>query len=222
MIRVVNKEDIILIMESTGMIPVFNHHDIGIAKQVLDVSYHAGVRIFEFTNRGENALEVFTALSRYATKYNDLILGIGTIFDSKTALKFLDAGAQFIVSPALVPELADFAKNKNVLWIPGCSTVSEVYQATKLEVSLIKAFPGNILGPDFVKAIKSVLPNVKIMPTGGVIPTTENLNAWFTAGASCVGMGSQLFKKEYIENENTDQLSSMIRDTFLIVNEIRK
>ncbi|GAA4273708.1 bifunctional 4-hydroxy-2-oxoglutarate aldolase/2-dehydro-3-deoxy-phosphogluconate aldolase [Aquimarina gracilis] len=222
MIRVTKKEDIILIMESTGMIPVFNHDDIEIVKRVLDISYHAGVRIFEFTNRGDNALEVFTVLSRYAHKYDDLILGIGTIFDSKTALKFLNVGAQFIISPALVSELADFSKGNNVLWIPGCSTVSEVYRATKLGAPLIKAFPGNILGPAFVKAIKSVLPNVKIMPTGGVVPSRENLEAWFTAGANCVGMGSQLFKKEYLEKENMDQLSSMIRDTFLMINEIRK
>ncbi len=209
-------------MERTGMIPVFNHHDIEIAKQVLDASYNGGVRVFEFTNRGDNALEVFKALSEYAKKYKDLILGIGTIFDTKTAQAYLGAGAQFLVSPALVEELADFANENNVLWIPGCGTITEVYRATQLGAPLIKVFPANILEPAFVKAIKSVMPWVKIMPTGGVSPSRKNLESWFESGVSCVGIGSQLLKKEYLETKNYDQLSSAINETLRTIKNIRK
>ncbi len=214
--------DIIQVMEQTGIIPVFNHSDIEIAKQVLDVSYQAGVRVFEFTNRGENALEVFTELAKFSKNYDDLILGIGTIFDRKIARSYLDVGAQFIVSPALVPELADFANKENILWIPGCSTVTEVYRATKLGAILIKAFPGNILGPAFVKAIKSVLPWVKVMPTGGVSADKDNLEAWFSTGVSCVGMGSKLFKPEYINDNNFEELSAIIHQILRTIENIKK
>ncbi|MBQ0734688.1 bifunctional 4-hydroxy-2-oxoglutarate aldolase/2-dehydro-3-deoxy-phosphogluconate aldolase [Aquimarina celericrescens] len=213
--------NIIQIMEKTGMIPVFNHSDIDVSKQIINASYDGGVRVFEFTNRGDNAIEVFTELAKYSKKYEDLILGVGTIFDSKTAKIFLDAGAQFIVSPALVKELANFANEKNVLWIPGCSTVTEVYCATKLGAELIKAFPGNMLGPAFVKAIKSVLPGIKIMPTGGVSPNKENLKNWFETGVSCVGMGSQLFKKEFIETKDYIELSKVISETLEIIKSFR-
>ncbi|MBP2831466.1 bifunctional 4-hydroxy-2-oxoglutarate aldolase/2-dehydro-3-deoxy-phosphogluconate aldolase [Aquimarina sp. U1-2] len=216
-----HKSDIIEIMEHTGMIPVFNHKNIEIARKVLDAAYHGGVRVFEFTNRGDNALEVFTELAAYAEKYEDLILGIGTIFDEKTAQNYLDKGAQFIVSPALVEELASFAHKNDVLWIPGCSTVTEVYRATRLGAEIIKAFPGNMLGPAFVKAITSVMPWVKVMPTGGVSPTKENLNDWFKTGVSCVGMGSQLFKKEYLQTENYQELSRVIAETLTIIKNIR-
>ncbi len=219
---VVNSQHIINIMERTGMISVFSHSDIRVAKKVLDASYQGGVRVFEFTNRGDNAFEVFKELAEYAKKYNDLILGVGTIFDSEAAQKFLDSGAQFIVSPALIPELADFADKKNILWIPGCSTISEVYRATKLGATLIKAFPGNILGPAFVKAIKSVMPWVKIMPTGGVSPTLENLKAWFNTHVTCVGIGSQLFKKEYLDTDSYDKLSLMVQETLQIIKNLRK
>ncbi len=212
---------IIQIMEKTGMIPVFNHSDIDVSKQIINASYDGGVRVFEFTNRRENAIDVFTELVEYSKKYEDLILGVGTIFDSKTAEIFLDAGAQFIVSPALVKELANFANEKNVLWIPGCSTVTEVYRATKLGAELIKAFPGNMLGPAFVKAIKSVLPGIKIMPTGGVSPNKENLKNWFETGVSCVGMGSQLFKKEFIETKDYIELSKVISETLEIIKSFR-
>ncbi len=215
------KAEIISVMEQTGMIPVFNHSDVETAKQVLDVSYHGGVRVFEFTNRGDNALSVFIELAKYAAKYDDLLLGIGTIFDTDTAQKFLDAGAQFIVSPALIPELASFAQERELLWIPGCSTVTEVYRATRLGAELIKVFPGNILGPAFVKAIKSVLPWVKIMPTGGVSPNKENLSTWFETGVSCVGMGSQLFKKEDIQAKNYTKLSTLIRETLNTIKNMR-
>lgn len=219
--RMLSSTHIISIMEDTGLIPVFNHHHIETSKKVLDASYEGGIRVFEFTNRGENALEVFSELKKYASKYEDLILGIGTIFDVDTAKHFLDKGAQFIVSPALVPELAAFAAEKNILWIPGCSTVTEVYRASKLGAELVKAFPGNMLGPAFVKAIKSVLPWIKIMPTGGVSPDKANLKSWFVTGVTCVGMGSQLFKGLDTNDDHYETLSLTIKDTIENIKNIR-
>jgi 2-dehydro-3-deoxyphosphogluconate aldolase/(4S)-4-hydroxy-2-oxoglutarate aldolase len=212
---------IITQMEKTGLIPVFNHSDLEVAKAVLDTCYKAGIRVFEFTNRGSNALEVFTKLKMYSTKYPDLYLGIGTIFSIEDARNFMEAGADFIVSPALIPDLLQFVQARNCIGIPGCATISEIFQANSLGAGLIKVFPGNVLGPGFISAAKSVLPNVKLMPTGGVEPSHQNLSAWFKAGVSCVGMGSQLFSHELIKAAEYDKLKQHIVDALKIVETVR-
>lgn len=204
-------------MADTRMIPVFNHVDIEVAKGVLDASYKAGIRVFEFTNRATNSLEVFRELYEYAGKYSDMVMGIGTIFTTENANAFIEAGADFIVSPALIPELAVFCNSKDVFWIPGCATMSEIFQAKKLGATLVKAFPGNVVGSAFVAAAKSVYPTLHIMPTGGVEPTKENLKEWFDAGVYCVGMGSQLFKKDWIKNQQYDLLEDKIAETLQVI-----
>jgi len=220
--KVVAQEKILLSMQREGLVPVFNHTDIEIAKKVLDACYNGGVRVFEFTNRGENALEVFEALVRYAEKYPDLILGIGTIFSAKDAKKFHAKGASFIVSPAMIPEMAHYCKSENVMWVPGCGTVTEIYQALNLGAKMVKAFPGNVLSPGFVKSVKAVYPNVPVMPTGGVAPTLDNLTAWFDAGVTCVGMGSKLISKDIIANQDYKTLENRVREAIDIISKIRK
>ncbi|ERM82719.1 hypothetical protein P872_04165 [Rhodonellum psychrophilum GCM71 = DSM 17998] len=217
-----NQQVILDSMSGTGMIPVFNHANVEIATGVLDAAYAAGIKVFEFTNRGTHSLEVFSALKLHSEKYQDLFLGIGTIFSVEEAKNFLYAGADFIVSPALVPEVALYCTMKGVLWIPGCATVTEVFQAKTLGAKLIKAFPGNLLGPDFIKAVKSIMPDVKLMPTGGVEPTAANLTSWFNSGVFCVGMGSQLFDKKEIENKEFDVLTKKIKEALETIQEIRK
>ncbi|MEL7268138.1 MAG: bifunctional 4-hydroxy-2-oxoglutarate aldolase/2-dehydro-3-deoxy-phosphogluconate aldolase [Bacteroidota bacterium] len=217
----VTQEDVLVQMGKSGLIPVFNHIDPDIAKAVLDACYQGGVRVFEFTNRGANALEVFEALVAHAQKYPDLLVGIGTIFSAEDAKMFLKKGAQFIVSPGMVPEMATFCASEDVFWIPGCATVSEIHQALELGAKVVKAFPGNVLGPGFVKAVKAVFPKLPIMPTGGVSPTEENLKAWFDAGVVCVGMGSKLVTKEVINAQRYDALESLVKHTLGIITNIR-
>lgn len=216
-----SQSDMLKAMADTGMIPVFNHVDIEVAKGVLDASYSAGIRVFEFTNRATNSLDIFKELYAYAGKYSDMVMGIGTIFTAEDANSFIEAGADFIVSPALIPELAVFCNSKEIFWIPGCATMSEIFQAKKLGATLVKAFPGNVVGSAFVAAAKSVYPDLHIMPTGGVEPTRENLKEWFDAGVYCVGMGSQLFKKDWIKNQQYDLLENKIADTLKVIKNIR-
>lgn len=208
-------------MAETGIIPVFNHKDIHIAKKVLDISYNAGIRVFEFTNRESNAFEVFKELKIYAEKYEDLILGIGTIFTREDAVKFHMAGADFFVSPALVPEVAHYCNMKSLFWIPGCATLTEVYSAKSLGATFIKAFPGNLLGPAFIRAVLSVMPDLKMMPTGGVEPNKNNLQSWFDSGVVCVGMGSQLFDKNALLKGDYDSLEIRIKDSLKIVQSLK-
>lgn len=217
-----DKKHIAQSMKSVGMIPVFNHHDIEVCKKVIDATYKGGGRVFEFTNRATNSLSIFAELSNYTQKYDDLILGIGTIFTSKQTTDFIKAGADFVVSPALVEEVITTCYENDILAIPGCATLTEVYHASTLGCTIVKAFPGNLLGPAFVKSIKSVLPNIEVMPTGGVKPTKDNLSEWIDAGVICVGMGSQLFNKKDIESNNFNKLSRDINVAIELIKEIRK
>lgn len=208
-------------MKSSGMIPVFYNADIEVAKGVLDASYKGGVRVFEFTNRGENAFQVFTQLLTHAQKYPDLMLGIGTVMDAATTQKFISAGAHFIVSPIMKQEMAAVCQKENKLWIPGCATLTEIVTAKDLGAKVIKIFPGSVLGPGFVSSIMPVVPGLQLMPTGGVEPTEANLSAWFKAGVICVGMGSQLFTKDVIDSKNWSKLAQSVADALAIIAKIR-
>jgi 2-dehydro-3-deoxyphosphogluconate aldolase / (4S)-4-hydroxy-2-oxoglutarate aldolase len=219
--RAFKKEEIIFSMIQTGMIPVFYNDDLAPAEKVLDASYAAGVRVFEFTNRGDNAFQVFTNLLEHGSKYPDLKIGIGTIMDAATTLRYLDAGAHFIVSPILKLEMAIACQKRNALWIPGCATLTEIVTAKENGASIIKLFPGSVLGPGFVSSVLPVVRGLQLMPTGGVEPTLENLSKWFNAGVVCVGMGSQLFKKEIIEAKDWTTLEKNISDVMSLIKMIR-
>jgi len=209
-------------MRSSGMIPVFYHADVEVAKAVVDASYKGGVRVFEFTNRGENAFQVFTQLLKHAQSYPDLILGIGTVMNAETTVRFSEAGAHFIVSPVLKAEMAAACQKENKPWIPGCATLTEIVTARDLGAKIIKIFPGSVLGPGFVSSVMPVIPGLQLMPTGGVEPTEANLSAWFKAGVVCVGMGSQLFTKEIIETKNWTRLEQSVADALAIIKRVRK
>lgn len=203
------------------MIPVFFHADVDIAKAVIDASYAGGVRVFEFTNRGGNAFETFGQLLVYARQYPDLSLGIGTVMDDAATQKFIDAGAHFIVSPILRPSMAVVCRKHDIPWIPGCATLTEIVTAKDAGASIIKIFPGSVLGPGFVSSVLPVVPGLKLMPTGGVEPTEQNLSAWFNAGVVCVGMGSQLFKKEVLVSKDWTTLQKQITATMELIKRIR-
>jgi 2-dehydro-3-deoxyphosphogluconate aldolase/(4S)-4-hydroxy-2-oxoglutarate aldolase len=209
-------------MRSSGMIPVFYHADVDTAKAVVDACYKGGVRVFEFTNRGENAFQVFVQLLKHAEQYPDLMMGIGTIMNGELTQKFCDAGAHFIVSPILKSEMATVCHKNNKLWIPGCATLTEIVTAKDLGAKVIKIFPGSVLGPGFVSSIMPVVPGLQLMPTGGVEPTEANLSAWFKAGVICVGMGSQLISKDIIEQKNWSMLEHGVKDALAIIQRIKK
>lgn len=215
------RQQVVSAMKSTGMVPVFYNADIEVAKGVVDAAYKGGVRVFEFTNRGGNAFDVFTQLLKHIEQYPDLLLGIGTIMDGATAKKFIDAGAHFIVSPILKPEMAEVCKKHDISWTPGCATLTEIVTGKELGADVIKIFPGSVLGPGFVSAVMPVVPGLQLMPTGGVEPNEKNLTAWFKAGVICVGMGSQLFTKEIMETKNWSLLEKNVAEALEVIRKIR-
>lgn len=216
-----SKEEIIEVMKETGIVPLFTHDNAEDAQQVVEAAYRGGVRTFEFTNRRPNSFEIFSHLIRERKKFPDLMLGIGTVMDAKTTKKFIDAGADFIISPIMKTEMAEVCHQHNKAWIPGCATLTEIVTARDHGAAVIKVFPGSVLGPGFVSSIMPVVPDLKLMITGGVEPTQENLSAWFNAGAMCVGMGSQLFTKDILQHRNWDALSQKVKHAMQLVAGIR-
>ncbi|HET9487376.1 MAG TPA: bifunctional 4-hydroxy-2-oxoglutarate aldolase/2-dehydro-3-deoxy-phosphogluconate aldolase [Chryseosolibacter sp.] len=216
-----SKQDIIENMRDKGIVPLFTHDNAQEAQQVVEATYRGGVRAFEFTNRRPNSFEIFTHLVSERRKFPDLMLGIGTVMDADTTKKFIDAGADFIISPILKLEMAEVCRLHNIAWIPGCATLTEIVTAKEHGAAVIKVFPGSVLGPNFVSSILPVVPDLKLMITGGVEPTKENLGAWFKAGAMCVGMGSQLFTKEILQNRKWDMLQEKVAQALAMVKDIR-
>jgi 2-dehydro-3-deoxyphosphogluconate aldolase/(4S)-4-hydroxy-2-oxoglutarate aldolase len=211
-------------MMETGMVPVFYHKDIEVAKNVVKACYEGGVRAFEFTNRGDFAFEVFAELVKWAAKQcPDMILGIGSVVDASTASLYLQLGANFVVSPILNPDIFKVCNRRCVPYVPGCGSVSEIGMAQELGADMVKVFPAsNVGGPSFVKNVKAPMPWTNIMVTGGVEPTDENLKVWFKAGVSCVGMGSNLFPKEVVANQEWNIITGLCKSSFACIEKARE
>jgi len=181
------------------VVPVFYHSDPEVCAGVFKACYAGGLRAFEFTNRGKNALETFKKLQQQMNNFPGYILGAGTVLKESEANDFIEADASFIVSPCFIESVSDVCYQNKIPYMPGCMTVKEVHYATEAGCEIIKVFPGEVVGPSFVKAVKAVFPKAQLMVTGGVSPTSESISSWFNAGVSAVGMGSMLFKKEWLE-----------------------
>lgn len=217
------KQEIIQLIQEQGVLPLYFHTDKEVSIQVLKALYEGGVKAIEYTNRGAAALENFKALRHWTDENKiDMQLGIGTIKNKKTATDFIQAGADFIICPGLVEEVAKVADKNNMLWVPGCMTPSEIIQAENLGAKVIKLFPGNMLGAKFLKSVKTLFPDLLFMPTGGVDTTKENLNSWFEAGVCAVGMGSKLIRKDLLAAKAYTEIKESTIKTINLVHSIRK
>ena len=201
------------------MAPVFYHRDVELSKRALEACYAGGVRVFEFTNRGDFAHEVFGELNKWAAqRCPEMILGVGSVVDAATAALYLQLGANFVVGPLLNEDVFKVCNRRQVAYIPGCGSASEIGWAQELGAEIVKVFPaGNVGGPSFVKNVLAPMPWSRIMVTGGVEPTEENLSAWFAAGVCCVGMGSNLFPREAIEGGDWSVVECLCRESLRII-----
>ena len=194
-----NKLQVLNKFEEAPIVPVFYHQEAETAKQVVKACYEGGIRCFEFTNRGDFAHEVFTEVVKFAAKEcPEMAVGVGSVVDAPTASIYLQLCACFVVGPLFNPDVAKVCNRRQVPYIPGCGSVSEVGFAQEAGCEVCKVFPGDVLGPKFVKGLLAPMPWSKLMVTGGVEPTPENLSSWFKAGVCCVGMGSKLFPKDKV------------------------
>lgn len=211
-------------MAETGLIPVFYHKDVELCKKVLKACYDGGVRVFEFTNRGDFAHEVFAELNKFSAKeLPELILGVGSVVEAGTTSLYIQLGTNFIVSPVLNEDMAKVCNRRKVMWSPGCGSVTEISKAEELGAEVVKIFPGSqVGGPKFVEAVKGPLPWSSIMPTGGVDTSEENLAAWFKAGVTCVGMGSQLITKDVVEKGDFQKLTNECKKALEVIKKYKK
>ena len=210
------------VMKQTGLVPLFYNGDIEISKKVIKATYDGGARLLEFTARGDFAHEVFGELNKYVLKeLPGMIMGVGSVTDAASASRFMALGANFIVTPVLREDIAIVCNRRKVMWSPGCGSLTEICRAEELGCEVVKLFPGGIYGPDFVKAIRGPQPWTSIMPTGGVSPTRENLEGWFKAGVTCVGMGSKLIAKNASGNYDLAKIESDTKNALSIIASLR-
>lgn len=209
--------------KKTGIVPVFYHSDIEVAKEVLLACYKGGIRAFEFTNRGDFAQDVFAGLVKFAVKEcPEMILGIGSIIDAPTAALFIQLGANFIVGPLFNPDVAKVCNRRLIPYSPGCGSVSEIGFAQESGCDLCKVFPaGSVGGPSFIKSVLGPMPWSMLMVTGGVEPTEENITAWIKSGVICVGMGSNLFPANVISAKDWGKITELCQICIKVIEKAR-
>ncbi|HSR32698.1 MAG TPA: bifunctional 4-hydroxy-2-oxoglutarate aldolase/2-dehydro-3-deoxy-phosphogluconate aldolase [Anaerolineae bacterium] len=207
-----------------GLVPVFYHKDVEVAKKVVTACVAGGARVVEFTNRGDFASQVFGQVSEYFAQVDpSVILGVGSVIDAPTAAMYIANGASFVVGPLLNPEIARLCNRRKIAYSPGCGSVTEISQAEELGVEIVKVFPGSSVGgPAFVKAVLGPCPWTRIMPTGGVDATEESINAWFTAGVACVGIGSKLIRKDLIAAGDWSGITAKVQQVLAWIKEARE
>lgn len=216
------KDKIVLSIKEQKILPLFYHHDAEVCIAVAKVLYESGIRALEFTNRGEHALKNFSRIMKERDQSMlDMLIGAGTIKTGKDASAFIDAGADFLVSPVFDTEVHQVVLSNNILWIPGCMTVTEIHQADRNGYNLIKLFPGDLLGPAFVRSIMPLFRSTSFIVTGGVDTTIENLQSWFKSGAAGVGLGSKLISDGMLEDKDYHLLRSKTEKVMAIVAELK-
>lgn len=217
-----DKETTVAAIKNQGMLPLFYYEDAQVSLEIVRALYKGGVRVFEYTNRGEAALANFKFLKEaLKTEMQDLFLGIGTIKNTIELADFLQADADFIVCPVVDVEVGKITHQANKLWIPGCMTPTEINVAHQMGAGIIKLFPANILGPEYLSSIKELFQGQLFVPTGGVEIDETNIHNWFKAGVCAVGIGSKLVSKKIVENRSYDELYSLTTKAFEIINKVK-
>ena len=211
-------------MLSTGLVPLFYHDDPGIAQEIVKAVSDGGARVLEFTNRGEKALSVFSHLNSYIESARlPIILGVGSVIDAPTAALYLAHGANFIVGPLFNAEVARLCNRRKIAYLPGCATAAEISTAEEAGVEIVKVFPGETVGgPAFIKAILGPMPWSRLMPTGGVEATRESVQSWIKAGACCVGLGSNLVRKDWVSAKNFQAMQETTASILQWASEVKK
>lgn len=206
-----------------GILPLYFNADETVSIETLRALHSAGILAVEYTNRGDSALNNFRKMVAVRNaEMPGMLLGVGTIKNMEHATGYVNAGADFLVSPGFVREVADYAVANDIFYAPGCMTPSEIIAAENAGLKFIKLFPGNMLGPSFLSGIKDIFPKLLFMPTGGVDTTRENIAGWFKAGVCAVGMGSKLVSKEVMANKQYDLLIEETKKVMAIISDCRK
>jgi 2-dehydro-3-deoxyphosphogluconate aldolase/(4S)-4-hydroxy-2-oxoglutarate aldolase len=209
-------------IKACGLLPLYFHPDKELSLDILKALYEGGVRVVEYTNRGKEAFRNFEFMKQHTTQHmKDMHLGVGTIKDASAANQFIQAGADFLVSPGIPEDVFDVAYEDKILWIPGCMSVTEIMKAENFGLSFIKLFPGNLLGPSFVRSVREIFPDISFMPTGLMEVDKESLSKWFDAGVAAIGLGSKLITKKMQEERQFKKIAAAAKETISLIKDLR-
>lgn len=194
------------------IIPLFYNESFEVSRNTVEALYEGGIRVIEYTNRGVQALENFTKLKEIsAAEFPGLLLGIGTVKNPKEIDDYSNAKADFIITPVISEELVKHSVSKNINLIPGCFTPSDVNLAFQNELRLVKIFPADALGKDYIKSIQPVFPGMNFMPTGGINADVNDITEWLKGGAIAVGLGSSLIKTDFLTEQLTEKVQNLLK-----------
>jgi len=208
---------------ATGIIPVVGHAEITALLQLVRISYRFGIRAIEFKHQRDfRGLRLFSWLREETRDLHGLALGVGTVLDANMAQRYIQAGADFITSPFLQEAMAAVCQRNEILWMPGCSTLQDVEQASALGAEAVNLLSGNILGPDFLRQVTDRFPHIMVLPSSGVEVMENNLRGWFDAGAICVRLGDSLFPKEAIAVRDWIKVETKVYGCLTMISRIRE
>jgi 2-dehydro-3-deoxyphosphogluconate aldolase / (4S)-4-hydroxy-2-oxoglutarate aldolase len=208
---------------TVGLIPVFYHGKIEVAKKTVKACHKGGVRTIEFTNRGDHAIDVYNELSKWCEEeLPEVILGAGTIIEPSTAIQYMNAGAEFIVGPTYCPEVVKACNRRKVLYIPGCQTPTEISAAEEMGVDLVKLFPANVLTSGFIKTILGPMPHTQLIPSGGVRVEQENIAEWIGSGAVALNIGSELIRRDLLEDSKFEIITENVKRCISWIEEAKR
>ncbi|MGH9419603.1 MAG: bifunctional 4-hydroxy-2-oxoglutarate aldolase/2-dehydro-3-deoxy-phosphogluconate aldolase [Thermoanaerobaculia bacterium] len=199
---------VLLAIRAAGLIPVIRAESSDIALAVVEALAEAGLGIAEITMTVPGAIKAIAAVEK---RFGDKVLvGAGTVTDEETVRRTVDAGAEFIVSPCLVPGVIEAARREDVAVLPGALTPSEIFQAFRDGADMVKVFPAqNVGGAAYLRALRGPFPEIPLVPTGGV--TLDSLGALFDAGAAAVGVGSELISKDALAKRDYTGIGTLAR-----------
>jgi 2-dehydro-3-deoxyphosphogluconate aldolase/(4S)-4-hydroxy-2-oxoglutarate aldolase len=204
--------EVLVAAVDVGVLPLFFTPDPDRALRITGALREGGARVIEFTDRGAGAWTAFSRLADEAARHDpEAILGVGSIRDAQAADRFIAAGARFIVGPSFSADVARLCNRRRIPYVPGCATPTEIVTAEESGVELVKIFPGDTLGPGFVKAILGPLPGTQVVVTGGVQANETSIRDWIGAGAVCLGFGSALVTKAQTDPASDADLAPITR-----------
>jgi 2-dehydro-3-deoxyphosphogluconate aldolase/(4S)-4-hydroxy-2-oxoglutarate aldolase len=202
-----SRRELIDTIGELGVVAIIRMKDAGKLRAVFDALAEGGVRAIEVTMTVPDAVSLIRKLA--GSIPSNIVLGAGTVVDAETARAVIDAGARFVVSPVFRPEVVRACHERGAAAAPGCFTPTEILNAHDLGADVIKVFPATALGPQFIKDIRAPLPQLKLMPTGGV--SLDNAGEWIRAGAVAVGAGSALLDAKAIEDGRLEVITANAR-----------
>lgn len=217
------KDKIIDQIAIQGVLPMYITDDFEVMKRTVELCNDAGLKTLEVLNRIPESLDIYKQLMQFVKdNLTDFHLIPGTVTDVETATEYIKAGASMIIAPNMDEEIGKACIDNGIEWLPGVFTISEIYKAKKIGASGFKLFPANLSSPDFVKTVKTLLPEIKIVTSGGIRLNENSIPIWINSGADAVAFGNGFFSKDILFDEVFEHHKDEIQNTVKQIHIIRK